>query len=149
MAAFPKPVVVNKFGISFLGPAPWGLVDLIRKGAYSNRDLDAPDIEEAGSVRDPRRVPVEPRRGDGGICEPVERDVVENIVSRKAFGLSVEDASDHQVTADVMIDHPRGEAYRRISDAVQSLWAVRHLLGVGKAVRVEIVKLVPRMFFIG
>src|SRR5262245_30410966 len=36
-----KAVVVNQVGISFLSPTPWGLVELIRKGAHGNRDGDS------------------------------------------------------------------------------------------------------------
>jgi hypothetical protein len=55
------------------------------------------------------------------VGQPVECDVVEDVISCKAFGLPVEYAGDHQVTADIVIDHPRGESDRRIRDAIERL----------------------------
>ena len=64
-------------------------------------------------------------------------------------GLPSKDARDHLVAANVMVDHPGRQADRRIDDSVQRLRAVVHLEGVAQPVLVEVVELVPRVFFIG
>ena len=89
MSALRKLVVVDELGIGLLGPALRRLVDLVREGADGDRDLDAPDVEEAARG-DLRVVPVEARRGDRRVRQPVERDVVEDVVRRQALLLSVE-----------------------------------------------------------
>jgi hypothetical protein len=38
-----------------------------------------------------------------GVRQPVHRDVVEDVVSREAFALSVEDAGNELITARVMV----------------------------------------------
>ena len=84
MAALGEPVVVDELGIRLLRPALRRLVDLVGEGAHGDRDLDAPRIEEAAR-RKMRVVPVEARRGDRGVRQPVERDVVEDVVPRQAL----------------------------------------------------------------
>ena len=79
----------------------------------------------------------------------IKRDVLQDVVRRKAFGLAAEGAGDHQVTADVLIDHPRGEPNRRISYAVERLRAVRHLEGVAEPLSVEVGELVERVTLVG
>ena len=44
-------VVVDKFGIRALRPAPRSRIDLVGEGTHGNRDLDAPHVEEAASRR--------------------------------------------------------------------------------------------------
>ena len=86
VAALGKPVVVDELRIGLLGPALRRLVDLVGEGADGDRDLDAPRIEEAAR-REMRIVPIEPRRGDRGVGQPVQRDVVEDVVPRQALRL--------------------------------------------------------------
>ena len=105
-------------------------------------------IEEA-SGREVGVVPVEPAGGDRRIRQPVERDVVEDIVLCQAFRLPVEDAGDHVVAADVVVEHPGREADRGIDDAVERLRPVVHLDGVTEPVLVEVVELVPRPLLVG
>src|SRR4051794_31420601 len=100
VAAFFEAVVVNQFGIRLLCPAPGGCVDLVGEGADGNRDLDAHGVEEAAR-RMVRVVPIELRRGDRGVRQPIERDVVEDVVSRQSLSLSVKDAGDHFLAARV------------------------------------------------
>ena len=59
------------------------------------------------------------------------------------------DARDHRVAALVVVEHPGGEADRRIHDAVKRLRPVRHLHRVAQTVLVEIVELVLGMLLIG
>src|SRR5579862_2396497 len=101
--AFGKFVVVNQFGIGFFRPAFWSRIDLIGEDADGDGDFDAAHIKEPATVRNLRGVPIEARRRDASVRQPVERDVVENVVARQTLGLSVEDSGDHLVTADVMI----------------------------------------------
>src|ERR1700683_4518865 len=80
MTSLGGPVVVNEFGIGPLRPAFRRLIDLVRKSAHANRDREASDVEETTSGRNLRGVPVEARRGDPGVGQPIERDVVEYVV---------------------------------------------------------------------
>jgi hypothetical protein len=72
-----------------------------------DRDRDVFDVEKGQLV-----FPVETSRRDRRVRQPVECDVVEDIVSREAFGLSVEDACDKRVTAVVVVEHPGSLAPR-------------------------------------
>ena len=85
MTAFIKLVVMDQLGIRPLRPAPRRRIDLVGKDAHGDWDLDASDIEEASARRYLRGVPVEPSRRDRGVCQPVERDVLQDVVRRKAF----------------------------------------------------------------
>ena len=53
------------------------------------------------------------------------------------------------VTSRVVIEHPRGEANRRILDAVEGLRPIAHFLGVREPVLVEEVKLIVCILLIG
>ena len=85
MAAFGDLVVVDELGIRPLRPTPRSRVDLVGEDAYRDRDLDAPGVEEA-SRRMMCVVPVQARRGDRGVRQPVERDVVEDVVLVRPSG---------------------------------------------------------------
>src|SRR5258708_38647557 len=83
--ALVEPVVVDQLGISPLGPASRGGVYLVREDANGHRDRNMLGLEEGQLV------------GGGGtgrrnrrIGEPVERDVVEDIVPGQAFRRAVE-----------------------------------------------------------
>ncbi len=82
-------------------------IDLVRKDAHGNRDGDAFRGEKGELV-----FPIETSRRDRRVRQPVERDVVEDVVSRQALGLTVEDACDERVTARVVVEHPGGQADR-------------------------------------
>ncbi len=92
MTAFGEPVVVDEFGVRALCPTTRRLVDLIGERAHGNWDLDASDVEETSSGRDLCSVPIEARRRDRSVRQPVKRDVVENVVTRKPLRLSIESA---------------------------------------------------------
>lgn len=94
MAAFVVLLVIDEFGINSLCPAPRGLKDLARKGAKGGRDGDVFRGKKAERV-----FPIDTSRGDRRVRQPVERDVVEDIVSRKTIGLTVEDACKKRVMA--------------------------------------------------
>ena len=54
VAAFVELVVVDQLRIRLLRPAPRRRIDLVGKGAHGDRDLDAPDVEEACPSRSAR-----------------------------------------------------------------------------------------------
>src|SRR5260221_4737090 len=98
MTAFVELVVVYEFGKRPLCPTARGLVELIWKGAYGDRDGDVLDVEKRQLV-----FPVETSRRDRGVCQPVERDVFGNSVSNEAFSFSVEYVRHELVTPCVCI----------------------------------------------
>ena len=79
MTAPVELVVVDEVaGIRALGPAPRGLVELVGEDADGKRDGDVLGVEEVRLV-----LPVEAGRGNPGVRQPVQRDVVEDVVSRQ------------------------------------------------------------------
>ena len=76
--AFVDLVVVDELGIRPLCPTPRGFILLARKDAHGNRNRDALGVEEAALV-----FPIETRRRDSRIRQPVKRDVVEDLVTRQ------------------------------------------------------------------
>ena len=69
-------VEVDEVGVGLLGPAPRGVVLLAGEHAHGHRNGNALGVEEAALV-----LPVETGRGDPGVRQPVERDVVEDLVT--------------------------------------------------------------------
>src|SRR5215216_4240741 len=131
---------MNELGIRLLSPAFWRLINFFRKRAHGDRKLDASRVEEAARRQIMTRVPVETRRRDRGIRQPIERDVVENVVARETFRLAVENAGDHLVAANVVIEYPARKTNRRIDDAVERLRTKRHLVGVAEPVLIEVIE---------
>src|SRR5687767_13408555 len=110
-------VEVDEVGVGLLGPAPRRLIELSRKDADGSRNCDALDVEEAKVV-----LPVETTRGNPGVRQPGERDVVEDLVSREvADGLTWERPCDVLVAVRIVVEHPGGESDGRIGEAVQGL----------------------------
>ena len=68
--------------------------------------------------------PVETSRGDRRVRQPVERDVVEDVIPCKALGFTVKDARDELVTAGIMVEYPGRQADRQIRNPVKRLRAV-------------------------
>src|ERR1700682_2635610 len=123
---------MDEFGVRFLYPAARGGVDLIWKDADGIRDGDVLGGEKGKLV-----FPIETTRRDSRVRQPVERDVVEDVVSRKALGLAAKDARHERLTVFVVVEYPGRQADRRICKPVQRLRAVRHLDGVAQAMLVE------------
>src|SRR3979409_2065974 len=92
---------MDEFGIRFLYPAPRSGVDLIGINADRNRDRDVLGSEKGKLV-----FPIQTSRRDRRVRQPVECDVVEDVVSRKALRLSVKDACNKRVTARVVVEYP-------------------------------------------
>src|SRR5689334_8212910 len=126
---------MNELGIRLFRPTPRGGIDLIRKDAHSNRNGDMFGVEEHQLV-----FPIETSRRNSRACQPVERDVVEDVVACKALFLAVEDPRDQLITADVVVNHPCSETYWRVRNGIQSLRLVLHFERVSKSVVVEIVQ---------
>ena len=90
VAASVELVVVDEVVVGPLGPATGGLVALVWKDADGRRDGDV-DGEEAGDLG----LPVETSRRDRRVRQPVEGDVVKDVVACElAGGLSLNDLAE-------------------------------------------------------
>src|ERR1700691_2104076 len=122
-----------QFRIRSLCPAPRGWIEFIREYAHGNRDRDALGVE----IPFAKILPVKTGAGKRGVRQPSDRDVVEDVVARKAFGLALKNARDQLVAARVMIKEVCREADRRIRDTVQRLRTQPHLEPVSDALLVD------------
>ena len=68
-------------GYAFSAQLRGAAIDLVGKNADGNRDGDVLDGEEGEFV-----FPIQTSRRDRRVRQPVERDVVEDVVSREALG---------------------------------------------------------------
>ena len=82
MTAFVDLVVIDELGIGSLGPASRVLICLAGKDAHGHRNGDALGVPKATLI-----FPIEPRRRDSRVRQPVERDVVDT--SGLSFSVSV------------------------------------------------------------
>ena len=77
MAAPVEPVVVDEVvRVGALGPAPRGLVELVGEDADGVRDRDRLGVEEVRLV-----LPLQASRGNPGVRQPVQGDVVEEVIA--------------------------------------------------------------------
>src|ERR671918_1650778 len=129
-------VVVDEIGIGLLRPTPRHLIELVRKDAHGYGDGDALRVEEAELV-----FPIETSRRDPRVRQPVVGDVVEDVVSCKALGLSVEDTCDQRQTSRVVVEDPGGKADGGIRNSVQRLRVGPHLECIGHVCRKEVPQL--------
>src|SRR5262245_19538674 len=97
-------------------PGPWTLIEFIREGAHGNRDGHTLGSEEWKLV-----FPIQPSRRNRRSRQPIDRDIVENVVSRQALALTVEHTRDEFVTANIVIDHPCRQSNGRILKSIQRL----------------------------
>jgi hypothetical protein len=95
---------VHELRIRCFGPTPGRLIELIGKNADRRRYLDALLVKEAKFV-----FPVKTARRDACICQPIQGDVVEDVVPRKALGLARENTGDQRQAGCVVIEDPRGK----------------------------------------
>ena len=111
MAAPVDLVEVDEVGVRLLGPAARRLILLAGKDAHGHGDGDALGVEEATLV-----LPVETRRRDPRVRQPVERDVVEDLVTRQfARGArgpvqSGDDCRGRLAVGIVVVEKPGGQA---------------------------------------
>src|ERR1700738_933002 len=101
---------MNELGISSLYPTARGCIDVIGKDAHGHRDADMFRREKSQLV-----FPIETSRRNPRVGQPVERDVVEDVVARQALMLTVKDASIKCVTAraswsSIQAARPTGES---------------------------------------
>ena len=145
MPALVHLVKVGELRVAALRPAPGGLVDLAGEDGDRRRDGEVLGAEVRELV-----LPVAAGRGDPGVCEPVEGDVVEHVVPRQPLrGLSLgrrahrhEDCRGRLVVAVAVVDQPGREADRRIGESVERLRTRRHLQRVGRVLGEEALQLV-------
>src|SRR5713226_2444614 len=135
---------MDEFGIGPLRPTPRALIEFVGKDAHGNRDRDVLRGEKGKLV-----FTIQTSRRDRRIRQPVESDVVEDVVSRKALGLAVKDACHERLTGGVVVEYPGRQSDRGICEPAQRLRAVRHLYGVAQAVLVEKRELIEGMFLVG
>src|SRR3954464_1609544 len=119
MAALFGSMVVNELGVGFFGPASGRLILLAGEDGYCDRDLHTFSVEEAALV-----FPIETRREDPGIRQPVKRDVVENLVPRQLAGgarsavQSRNDRGGGLAVGVIVIEKPGREENRGICQSV-------------------------------
>src|SRR5215217_1455066 len=107
VSALVEFVVMDQVGICALCPTPRGLIEIFRKGAHGNWYRDIFRREKGKLV-----FPVQASRRDSSVRQPVECDVVEDVVARESLRHAVKDACHHLVTELVVVEYPRGEADR-------------------------------------
>ena len=107
VTAFREPVVVSQLRIGLLCPALWRRINLVGKNTHGRGNLDTLRSEEGKLA-----LPIETGGRDRRVRQPIECDVVENVVSRQAFGLAVENMCDEHLAAGVMVEHPGGQTDR-------------------------------------
>src|SRR3954453_5731369 len=123
--------VIDELGIRLLGPAARGLVLFAGEYAHRDWDRDAFGVEKAAFV-----FPVETRRGERRIREPVERNVVENLVSREFAGGASRPAKRgiyccrRLAIGIIVVKQPSRETNWRIRYALYRLRARSHQAGV-------------------
>jgi hypothetical protein len=100
-------LVVDELGIRALDPRPRGSINVIWKGADGYRNGDVLGGKEGQLV-----FPLQTSRRHCRVRQPIERDVVEDVVSRQALRLTVEDTRDELIAAYVMVNYPGGQADR-------------------------------------
>src|SRR5262249_45042590 len=133
----------NELGKSLLRPASGGGIDFIRKCADRDRNRNALRSEERELA-----LPEEtPRRGSC-VGQPIERDVIDDIIARETLCLSVEYAADERLARRIVIEHPGSESDWRIVQPVKRLRTVPHFECVTDAVLVEEVELFPSIFLV-
>src|SRR5215469_4303454 len=117
VAAFFGFVEVDKVVVGLLGPAARRVDVLLRKHRDCRREGNVGGGVEV--LAGDGLLPVQPRRGRGGVGEPVERGVVEPVVARDgAVGMSGKEPTEVLVAARVVIKKPGREADGRVRQAV-------------------------------
>src|SRR5215218_9110052 len=106
-------VEVGEVGVAPFGPAARGTPDLVGEGgeADRNRDLRRSLAGRLGCGHELSELPV-PSGGRGaGARQPVQRDVVDDVLAREvAYGLPVDEgAGDLVVAVGVVVEQPGGQ----------------------------------------
>src|SRR5215472_17662281 len=100
---------VYQFRIGALRPALRSGIQFVRKDAHGNWDGDAfgAEIGPLSPI-----LPIESSAREGGVRQPRDRDVVQDVIACEALGLSLKDARDQLVAARVVIKEIGGQANR-------------------------------------
>ena len=110
MAAPVDLVEVGEVGVDRLDPAARGSPDLAgeRREADRNRDRRRSLAGRTGCGQDPSKFPVPPGGRGAGARQPVQRDVVDDVVPGEiAHGLAVDErAGDLVVAVRVVVEQP-------------------------------------------
>jgi hypothetical protein len=89
--AFVQRVVIDEFVVRALCPTPRGFIVFARKDAHGSGDGDVDGVVKADLI-----FPIKASRRNRGVRQPVERDVVENVVSCKvACRVSIDRAPEY------------------------------------------------------
>src|SRR5262245_64451502 len=75
VSAFRVPLIVDQLRVGLFDPTPRGRTYFIREHTHGRRDGNAFRCKESELV-----LPIETRRRNTSVRQPVERDVVENVV---------------------------------------------------------------------
>src|ERR1700724_1983133 len=135
---------MDQFGIRPLRPTARAQIDLVRKGAYGNRDGNAFNTEIPELV-----FPVEAGSGNRRVRQPGDRDVVENVVAGETGSLSGKDARDQSIAPRIVIQKIGGQADGGICNSVQRLRAQPHLVAVRNALAVNELQTLESEFLFG
>ena len=79
MAALVELFIVDQFGVRPLSPTPRGRIELVREDAHCYRDRDVLGLEKRQLA-----FPLETRRRNSRVRQPVKGDVVDDVTSREA-----------------------------------------------------------------
>src|SRR5215208_4441140 len=101
-------LVIDQIRIGLFRPAPRNWTYFIWERTYDHRYGHALRRKEGQLV-----LPVQARRRNAGVGQPVERDVGEDVVARQTLRCAIENARDQLVAPDVVIDDPGRQAGRR------------------------------------
>ena len=142
---------MNEFRISLFRPTARSRIQLVGICAHCDGYLDACGREKGDLSRwhVVGCFPIQARRRDRCVGQPVKGDVVEDVVPRKAFLLAGEGARDEFVAACVVVEQPGGEADWRIVHCIQRLRPMAHFLGVPQPVVIEELELIVRTILVG
>src|SRR5262245_32767844 len=141
VSAFVGFVPIDELVEGLLSPTARSTVDLPGEDRHCDRDLrDLNCVERSAPAL--RRVPVGPRRGGAGVREPIERDVVEDLISRKRLLNPVV-----RPLGEFVVE--KGEhADRRIRERIaQGLRPGIHHLGIAESFSIKVLEAGERNFF--
>ena len=124
-------VEVGEGGVGVFDPGTRGSDALAGELGESDRDRDRRLSLSGGTIGGLSVFPVPPRRRGPGARQPVQGDVVEDVVSGQiARGLAVDEgARDLVVAVGVVVEHPGREGDRGIEQGVADRLGPRGLLG--------------------
>ena len=105
---------MDQFGIRLLCPAPRSRIEFVWEDAHGNRDGDPFGIE----IPLAPILPIETGAREGRVRQPGDRNVVEDVVARQAFGFSSKDTCDQLVAARVVIEKITRQTDRRVRNPV-------------------------------